>query len=240
MAIALFLRDLLKSWKSSLAFFWPPALKPFFLVTLKAIIQTYSTFFEQLWPLITAAGIAQLAYMWFCLPSKIGCFLVWFCAHTLCMLMVFLMLLIIRPSIKAKTMHYYGDYIPHFLLFWAISLPYAFFNSLHFLYSPLFLFYMFFVLDTPFDAKNIVLNAWRALKMLFFGLPYCVIIWTISAVFLALCMIILALPLLMLFQKFDAVEHAAQFIIYLLLPMIYAWYSNFYVKRVRDQFNMYF
>ena len=240
MDIALFLRDLLKSWKSSLEFFWPPAAKPFFLVYLKTVMQTYATLFEQLWPLITVAFIAQLAYMWFCIPSKIGCFAVWLLAHTLSMLMVFLMLLIIRPSIKAKTMQYYSDYIPHFLLFWTISLLYAFFNALHFLISPLFLFYMFFVLDTPFDAKNIVLNGWRALKMVMFGLPYCVIVWAVCAVFLALSMIILYVPLLMLFQKFDAVQHAAQFIIYLVLPVVYAWYSNFYVKRVRDQFSLYF
>lgn len=233
-------RDLLKSWKSSIGFFLPPTIKPFFLVTVKTILQTYSILFEQLWPLITIAGIAQLGYMWFCIPSKLGCFFTWIIAHTLSMLIVFLMLLIIRPSIKAKALDYYRDYIPHFLLFWIVSLFFAYCNAPHCLSSPLFIFYMFFLLDTPFDLKNIFLNGWRSLKMIIFGLPYCGVVWIISSVFLAFSMIILSLPLMVLFQNIDVALQAAQFVIYFLFPVVYAWYANFYVKRVRDQFSLYF
>jgi hypothetical protein len=118
---------LLRSWKESLSLFIPKNAQLFALVTLKNILQSYTIILRDGWWLFGLSMIAEYIYTRYFGPQSFFGFIpliLWF-------ITIFLMYLIIRPSLKRKGYSYYKDYIGAFFYFALFSiLGYLFFLTL--------------------------------------------------------------------------------------------------------------
>lgn len=116
-----------RSWRDSLSLFIPQNAKLFSLVTLKTILSSYKKILKDLWWLIALSAIVEYGIKM--TPSMVGLWhliplLLWLCV-------IYIMYLIIRPSLPQKNWRYYvtgwWKYIYVLLLsFAAIALPYIF------------------------------------------------------------------------------------------------------------------
>ncbi|MFC1842579.1 hypothetical protein ACFLYU_02900 [Candidatus Dependentiae bacterium] len=226
---------LLQSWQESVEFLKIKNLKMLLLVTLKSIYSNYKFFssmlllfvlFEKsLWRLIFGVDIHI-----FDLIQKI-----------LLASFVFLFALIARPSIKRKTVSYFWDYKWHFV-YWLITII-LFFGVIFRTFRPfqiLFLnpvnesiffiagvFFTLFWLDSRLRVKNLVFSLWRALKMFIFNFPFC---------------FVCSIPyVILLFAGRFVYPGLLPKILELLLFIFYiCFFTNFYTKRLHDQFALYF
>jgi hypothetical protein len=231
---------LLQSWAESLALFKPENLKPFLLITLKSIIETYKLLFTNFLPAIVAPlGLVMIFnYVPLHLRTPIlgGSFLgfvilslfFWF----------FLVVLCARPSVHIKNWRYVFSYWRHFIYYLAIvSLAlmifqvneYELLNTFTRLYL---IFFMAFLLDSNAQANSVLLSCFRALKMLFYNLPFLMI----PAVFFICLNKIFSY--LYVFVPF--LQYAEVFLLPVLIFFYVCFYLNFYVKKKHEQFSLYF
>lgn len=106
-----------RSWRDSLSLFLPKNAKLFFLVTLKTIIESYKIILRDLWWLFALSFGLELIYSRYFPQNIIFCLaalLSWF-------ITIFIMYLIIRPSMKRKEWEYYNDYWRYFFCFICFS-----------------------------------------------------------------------------------------------------------------------
>lgn len=233
---------LFESWKASLALFFPKNAHLFALVTLKRIAQSYSIIFRDLWWLIITAIVLEIMNVYYLYLATI-----WTVA-------IFIFYLIIRPSIKRKSWDYYKDYGKHSLLFIIMTLIFIF-NILYililfylvrvihinyfivhavlllpggFVYlSPWLSFILLFLLDSPITFTNFFKSWVRGTKMVVYNYPFCFIV-------VGLLMLI-AQAFSLLFYEINY-----YFIAALALPIGLCLWTNFYTKRLHDQFSLYF
>lgn len=116
-----------RSWRDSLSLFIPQNAKLFSLVTLKTIINSYKKILKDLWWLFLVSAAVEYGFRKLCIVGSLWCIvplLLW-------LAIIFIMYLIIRPSIPQKNWHYYLSHWYYFIYFalfsaLAISLPYIF------------------------------------------------------------------------------------------------------------------
>lgn len=111
------------SWRDSLMLFKPQSFKLFGLVTLKAVVETYKTLFTNFWWLIVLYGGVDfgLAYVntYGDQQSLIARYAEWalLSADLLYVLLLFVLFLIIRPSVQPKNWAYVRSYWKQFIFF---------------------------------------------------------------------------------------------------------------------------
>ena len=240
---------LLRSWKDSLSLFLPSNFKLFFLVTVKDSIQVYKDLFKYFWWLILATSVVDY---WFArygtfLPNQTVVALTLFALLFLWFLYYFAIYLTIRPSMKPKGYEYYCEYGIYFIYFMVFSFiayahryaymafwyPFAIIDFVIYL-SPLLTFCILFLLDSDGSFKSAAQSVWRGIKMWFYNLPFCIIVFALfSSVAYLLFLMVFALFGIKSFL-FSPIVSA------LLLPIPLTFLNNFYVKRLHDQFTLYF
>jgi len=247
--------QLIQSWKSSLKFFAPTNIKLFGLLALNTTVKTVSVWFRLFWPLFIVSIVADL------LPIPlIGLF-----AKFLLFMTLFLS---VRPSVRKKNYFYFSRYKWHALiigvLFMLKTLGFQWMSGLNSQVADLLVLswifptslvsifvtpFMLFYLDSHGSFADFFWSAWRSIKMVFFGLPFfLIIVGAFSAVFYVLLLVAFRgfLPFSLFVRSLPAgllglfglslVKH----LLFILSVPAVAVYANFYTKRLHDQFNLYF
>lgn len=222
----------LTSWRDCLLVLKPDNAKLFGLVTLNACIHTLRSIFRYCW-LFLLSLIVSVVYTdthWFALP--VVSLLVY----------LFSVYLAARPSTLCKDCSYflgYGKYLIWFSLFFiawlfmmcAVSLsgiP-CWFRQLP-LYAPFFPFFSItvaFLCDTDGSFVAALRSIWRGFLFVFYNLPICVVM---CAFFLGLAQLVYTL----------LPDTVAALVLIATWPLAVCTYVNLYVKRVHDQFCVYF
>lgn len=191
--------QLLQSWKESLAIFSPKNFKVFFLVTLKAVIETLNALVRYCWaPLILffLGTMFDGAHFF----TWIG---VWVGPQGMTLLgysfLIFLVFLAARPSVLRKGYWYFASYWYYWvyvilfrLLQLLIALIFAYFLGGSFVFAHLFViwlivflyvpdlfvaFFLLFLLDSDGSPREAFYSVWRALKMFVYNVPTALLIW---------------------------------------------------------------
>ena len=248
------------SWKESLSLFRPNNAKLFFLVTLKSIFTAYKTIILHLGWLIILSSLLQAM-----IAGTLGKGSPVMLIPTLgWSIIIFCMYLIVRPSIQRKNYAYYGRFWHHFIYFILTSIAavliddairwlfisicncipsLAVFNIPVFTIlllpamgvdsyiSPVVSFILFFMLDQKASFINTLRAVARGFKMGFYNYPFCLIMLIIFVGFF----ISINVGLMILLKS-----RYTSFIILMLLPIPLCVWSNFYTKRLHDQFGLYY
>ncbi len=228
---------LLQAWGDSLSLLKPKNLKLFLLVTLKSIIEAYKLLFKYWWWLyVIIIGSLLVPYfidvslLTYIRLEKIFCWVY--------QVLLFATLVTTRPSAEQKNCNYFRRYIPYFL----IVVPFLLVFPSHVwpsALSSIYIFFNLFYLDSPkriligkfiskLNGSDILMSFIRTLKMIIYNYPLllCVGI-TLYAPLYIFCNSIYA-PLLLNVIKI------------VLLPVPVCLYTNIYIKKLHDQFDLYF
>jgi hypothetical protein len=174
---------------------------------------------------------------------------------------LFTLYLAARPSVLPKNWAYFWSYPRHFLFFLAIALAYSWVNYLlvFILYgcnpvhmydlgmSFILVFFALFFLDSKGYFIDGVYAFMRAIKMIVYNFPLCFIV---GLFFIFLFRVLVGTEFLITkfvfyMAAFEGdsqclVELAERVIYLLLLPIPVSLVANIYVKKVHEQFNVYF
>lgn len=242
---------LLQSWADSLTLLKPKNLQLFVMVTIKSILEAYKLYFKYFWWLLLAMplflfigpdfvvaryvethnGSQTLAYYLTLLgiaASLYGLLFLAACFAT-------------RPSILQKDCSYFRTQFKKIILYWfvwgalrVLLMKYTLYWKLMplgvvSLRAPELIFFVLFFADSDGGLKNIFISLWNTLKMLVYNLPLlCIVVFCFS------------LPTV-LFNYFMYISPLMKIIIgALLMPIGVCTYANIYIKRLHDQFDLYF
>jgi hypothetical protein len=258
---------LLQSWADSLTLFKPKNLQLFALVTLKSIIEAYklyAIYWSWLFGLIIISCMIPFFYSW----SGASILAMMVCSGWLLKLLLFALSMVTRPSIEKKDCAYFRyqmrsswlmmlflllpllTFIEFFLWFiFLFMLLYTQFSLLlTFIFLPVFLlslvFFILFFLDSAKGVKGFFYSLCNMIKMVVYNAPLLLLI----VLFLGSLMYLLwQLIVYIVLPFWDESKHSivTVFVLYrvgeaLLLPIIVCTYSNIYIKKVHDQFDLYF
>jgi len=233
---------LVQSWKDSLQLLKPKNFKLFVMVTIKSIIEAYKIYVMHFWWallfIIVCAGASHFVQLNHSLFYNIQYKHVLF--YTSCWLFELLFLATCfstRPSILQKDTVYFVKQFKKIILFW-IFMPLFTWSSATY-YG--FIFTVLFFADSEGGPKNFLLSLWKAIKMVVFNLPLILILGGIIYLSgwlggqgLAQLLITYNIPLYPQWYLIFNVLGA------LLLPIGVCTYTNIYIKRLHDQFDLYF
>lgn len=219
------------SWKDVLQLFKPDNAKLFGLVTLNAVVHTYRTILYYWWWLL-------LGTLW--LIGRDNGHWAWLPTLALFMLMA-VMCLAARPSTLRKDCNYFFSYGKHwfgFVLFFItwlmllhtlarLGVP-SWFAKLP-LYAPVFAYFSvttLFMFDTDGTWHNLIRSWYRGLLFVVYNLPACLVFFCLFG--------LIADAISMLSWQWAAT------VFVLFWPVPLCTYTNLYVKRVHEQFPLYF
>lgn len=241
---------LLQSWADSLTLLKPKNLQLFVMVTIKSIIEAYSLYVKYFWWLLLAMplflfiapdlaaswqnndtqNLARYATLVGMAASLYGILFLAACFAT-------------RPSILQKDCAYFRTQFKKIILYWlawgalrVVLIKYAVpFGRILFsvgsvsLCSPALIFFVLFFADSDGGLKNIFVSMWNSVKMIIYNFPLiCVInlLFSVSVLF---------------FSYFFYISTLMQIMIgALLMPIGVCTYANIYIKKLHDQFDLYF
>ncbi len=191
-------------------------------------------------------------------------------------LFIFIVCLATRPSVTKKDVNYFTSYLPYFcyvfILLLPMGLPFFFrhclllklFNSLAVFYaywfiillwltatSPVFIFFLLFLLDSDKRPKQFVLSFYRSFKMIIYNYPLC---WLLVVGFYCIGYVVyygmsLQMPSIALQQSQTEawsreiemmLESTIGFLKVLLSPIPICIFANIYIKKLHEQFDLYF
>jgi hypothetical protein len=221
---------LLRSWKESLLIYIPKNFKLFLLVTLKSAMQTYGYLIYHFWWLFLLVVLVDTGchYPECLLPGSLWLFLSMF-IKALFLLVVFMLS---RPSVELKSGHYIIEQLSKFGL--GSLLLYIFFYILVTLIKvlivglvviPIFVCILLFYLDTSGSLEDICLSLWRGIKMYLFNLPF---------------FLLSAMVVSVIWYQVSLHSIYWKYIFFLFVPFVVSYFKNMYVKRLHDQFNLYY
>jgi hypothetical protein len=240
---------LVQSWIDSLQLLEPKNLQPFAMVMLKSIIEAYKLMFKYFWWLIALQLICFIPPF-----LSIGSF---FMAIGLQQLLFCIVCVIARPSGVKKDFAYFKSqlysfvyFIPLLLVSSSIESSFASIGGKFLPFSAWTVFLILFFLDSEKNLKSFFLSVWYALKMIVFNFPLMlcvhVVIWLSTAVIFSIVNLIMigtvafgmsiGSPIGSLFY----VGLVYSIIMILLLPISICIYANIYIKKLHDQFDLYF
>lgn len=258
--------QLFQMWKDSLKVFIPHNLKLFSLVSINAAVKTYSVWLGLFWPLFVVSFLSDALYIF---PFSVGPLHLSLSALVSIISKFFLFItlfLSLRPSVKRKTYAYFGGYLPHVTILAILFFTKNFlFHALigmearsadlfaTSLFAPIYSIpmtvFMLFYLDTKGKFKNLILSGFRFLKMLWYGLPFYLILALVASVTSSILLFTLGLflfPFMNLLRiapigfasliLWSFVKHI--FILFSVIPIAFA--ASFYTKNVHDQSKRYF
>lgn len=259
---------ILQVWKDSLSLFLPQNLKLFSLVTLKSIISTYKiwlTYFG--WALILFLGtdfyFPALHVPGFIFVSPFGLAI---SASALLRLfgwffLVFTLYLSVRPSLKPKNFTYFTAYAKHFIYFLLVALLITWINLLivFLIYSgspthaygigisSLLVFFSMFLLDTDGRFVSAEYSVFRGFKMFVYNYPFSAIAGIFFMAFMhlgaKLFLYCAVLGIRFFAPQVDPIftaEFAERLFYLLALPIPVCFIANYYIKKVHDQYILYF
>lgn len=258
--------QLLKSWADSLKIFYPKNLKLFLLVTLNSVWLGFKVLFKSLWwfLLLDIAMMALLVYgnHLFTLNQ----IYVNYILMAIQAFWVFFIYLAVRPSRERKTPVYFLSYFKYLLYFspflfvvgFLTTKTSAFFDYqvgsiLGAFISLTGAFTMLFFLDSDGSIKSLMHSIVRGFKMLCYNFPFVFvlaslviygirplfdfIIRTMNIFFTSVCIDYSSIICIMLGIGSFLLIKGLRLVMLILLVSIY---TNFYVKKVHDQFKLYF
>jgi len=252
---------LFRSWKESLLLFLPKNYKLFLLVTLKATLQLYKDLFRYCWwfialamGLFIAAPVVGLIAEG--LPEQASMIAVFLgvAIFVLEFIWTFLQVIFARPSTDRKGWRYLGAMFKRTfvgsavvaLLSVALFFPLLFLhpvmlNKVLFLFNGAYglsLIALFFYMDGDHGIKGIFESVWQALLHIAYNMPF-ILVSVLGILLLNDAFSILFFKMMpgkwiaVLFPLLRAVK-------FILMPVVTAYFKQFYVKRLHDQFQLYF
>ncbi len=226
---------LLQSWADSLTLLKPKNLQLFVMVTIKSIIEAYKLYFKYFWWLMLLFYLS-LFFMTSIFTSIMlqggSDFLIHVIVYSkmlgiLPALLYGMLLLaacfVTRPSILQKDCQYLRTQYRKIFLYWLLLVP------LYMSYSPWYLFFILFFADSEGGFKSFLFSMWNALKMVVYNLPLVLII--------GFCF---GMPAVIFNFVFFINPLMYGVVSTLLLPIGVCTYTNIYIKRLHDQFDLYF
>jgi len=115
--------QLLQSWKESLSIFKPANFKLFVLITIKSVWETYKILFKYFWWLIILLVTVQFY------KTALGMLILF----GVPLLLVYLILLIARPSVGLKNWAYFGNYILYIIPFLImVAILFSYYEGVYF------------------------------------------------------------------------------------------------------------
>jgi len=229
---------LLQSWADSLTLLKPKNFQLFLMVTVKSIIEAYKIYVRYFWwalLLVTVGGLAS------CFLSFAQIFpyrhISFYSSSFLCEILFLAACLSTRPSVLLKDGDYFIFQLKKIILFWIFLPLFSWSSATYYGY----IFAVLFFADSEGGCKNFLLSLWNALKMVFFNVPLMVILggfmyalgWFGGYYLHQLCLAYNIPIYPQYYLLFNAVGA-------LLLPIGVCFYTNIYIKRLHDQFDLYF
>ncbi len=265
------MRYFFRSWRDSLSLFLPQNAKLLCLASLKSIVQSVRILLRNAWWLFIASAVTEYSYLRY-FPQTFFCII----PLLLWLTTIFIIYLVLRPSLAPKNWRYYRAHARYFVPFvvftfiialipftvillnnliisWTFNTNSAFSilfiplltlpallsfviapNILPLYASPLLSSMIFFVLDRPLSIGNCFKAIWRALKMIIYNYPFCIIIYSLFVLVAygmqRACLLLGGASTFLLSTLVGT--------ICLLIPL--SILSVFYSKRLHDQFNLYY
>lgn len=228
--------ELVQAWKDSLALLKPQNMHLFLLVTLKSVIEAYKTL---------------LLYWWWLFAILLYCCIVPY-YHTMSMsslrwftiivqwsfqLLIFASLLATRSSVEQKNCSYFREHMLYFLAPAGLLLfiPIAMWPSA---LTAVYVFFVLFYLDSqkrlnPFKVhlqeNDSIRSLWNAVKMVLYSYPLLII----TGIFFLL-------PGQLIFSYLYPCHLLYDILAIVLTPVSLCFYTNIYIKKLHEQFDLYF
>lgn len=247
--------QLFHEWKDSFLIFFPRNVRIFGLAALNAAWQAYKVWLSLFWPLFVLYGLVGFVAL-FSVRS-----------FTLLLAMLrfglfFSLILSVRPSVARKTWAYVSGYWLHGVML-GVFFFIDYFVSLEHLAQPMLTAYLFspffslvlatgvlFYCDTMGRLRDYFLAWWRAIKLIWYGLPFYGVVFVVAGV----CYIILAQLVSTLFYGAELIARGAVFnqvytvffslfaqlvfVLFSLIPI--SWIAIFYTKKIHDYSERFF
>jgi hypothetical protein len=217
---------LLQAWADSLSLLKPKHLYLFTLVTLKSLLQTYKLLLIYWsWLYIFIVGC-------YCLPFIYPAATIYALHASQWMFQVFLFAVILttRPSLEQKKCAYFRQYILYFLPMvpFLFLVPFAFWPAA---LSPFYFLYTLFYLDSPkyLRADDILESIGATFKMIIYNYPLFFIFGLVLYIPVYVISSYIFLPVLL-----HNVMSAS------IVPFSVCLYTNVYIKKLHDQFDLYY
>lgn len=220
---------LLQSWADSLTLLKPKNFQLFVMVTIKSILEAYKLYFKYFWWLLIVMPLFL-----FIMPNSPVQYVMWLAVN--CFLYGILFLgtcFITRPSILQKDCSYLRFQFKK--SFWNILfIPLLFILS----DSPWPVFLVLFFADSEGGFKNFLFSLWNALKMVIYNLPLILVM----ILFVAVINLFFYSPIFIFNHLFFGTlfEYLFTAVEVFLMPISICIYANIYIKRLHDQFDLYF
>lgn len=248
-----FLRKLIHSWINDFQILLPKNLKLFLLVTLNAVKQVYALLLRKWWWLYGALAIGNI-FITLHMPTRASIVFIPLALLIFVQFIpLFILFLTVRPSVSLKSYHYYMGYYKYYILsygsliclmmaiFLAYPLRYPLLMINTFILSPFVIFFMFFYLDSDGSIIELLSSVYRAAVILIFHYPFILISYSIMYVLFSKSELLFRM---LFFRILDDAWMAEKLgfltAVYLLVPFIFCFYNTFYIKKVHEQFNLYF
>lgn len=229
---------LVQSWVDSLTLLKPKNLQLFIMVTIKSIKETYVLMFYYWSWLMVVLVLCYSLPLFFpkLFFSKLELAVgdigvsgyIPLISRWGYQVLIFATCLATRPSMMQKNCAYFRSQMISFLYIalFLCAIPLSIWPSA---LSPWSIFLILFFLDSAKGPKNFLLSMWYALKMIIFNYPLMVCV--------GICFY---MPVVLLNSIFFIPLMVHNIVAVLLLPVGICTYANIYIKKVHDQFDLYF
>ena len=246
----------MQSWLESLQIFKPANFKLFLLVTLKSIVETYKTLFTKFWWVLLGFVAMDYGsgYVYANYPAYLGTYFL--LMVLLAIFILYVLFLVARPSVQQKNWQYIWNYRKHFLFFLLMCLLVAvlfqnqlfwghlFLIGVTFGVSPLFIVTTCFLLDSNGSVRSSILSIWRGIKFCIFNYPFCLLgllalhclLYVLSLLFAYIFYILSMLLAALMIDGGVSLRYGN--VIFWPIPICF--FMNFYIKRLHEQFELYF
>lgn len=229
---------LVQAWVDSVSLLKPKHLKLFTLVTLKSILDAYKVLAKYWWWLFAIIiGCFVVPYVWtdsiyvYVQAERIS--------QWAYQILLFAALVATRPSLFPKDCAYFRSNMPYFLI-QAVFIVFASYIYWPTAVAPAYFFGVLFFLDSGkniffYDNKvymtnnDLLMSWWRAFLMVIYNYPLLVVI---NLFFYA--------PVYGVYSYVFFAPLLHNVIGAFLLPITVCTYTNIYIKKLHDQFDLYF
>jgi hypothetical protein len=235
---------LVQAWIDSLTLLKPKNLQLFAMVTLKSIVEAYKLMFKYFWWVILLIELCYVVLLFSLYPMTImwSYLLVIRLAFWLYQLLLFAVCTITRPSIVKKDCAYFRSQFFSFFYF-AILLLFLPREISSTPFSAWTVFLLLFFLDSEKGPKHFLFSMWNALKMIVFNFPLMLCVYAamwllnivVSGFIFAIVELVGTNPFIL-----QCLGLLQSLLIVLLLPIGVCIYANIYIKKLHDQFDLYF
>jgi len=236
---------LVQSWIDSLALLKPKNLQLFVMVTIKSIIEAYKLYVRYFWWLLLIIVIC-----FFIAPDYLVSFknrdtislasyaTILGIVRSLYGILFLAVCFITRPSIVQKNCNYLRTHYKKIIVYWLLWFVLMTASSVWMILVPLFIvssyssgyiFSVLFFADSEGGLKSFLFSLWNALKMIVYNCPLLLI--------MGICFY---LPVLIFNSIFFISPLMKHIIAAILLPIGVCTYTNIYIKKLHDQFDLYF